>query len=317
MNYSNHSLRADLQEWNKRLLRASYEQFGHQLKFLLNKLETNIQLKGIINELIRKNEFENKTFQSYVNDPRIAYDMGFDDEAQQASFCYQYILYLVNETNHNLHHFTFFSGKDFQSTKEKIINNYISPIINFLHDKLDKSNATIFLLEKYKKRTEWYTKESLRKKYLSVKKNFEDVLDANLRLFLFDQGVDYPISSPKTDVGRPDLVGQLDTDDPIVLEVKVLDMEKKYGKTRIKSGFSQLVKYTDSWGTDVGYFIIFNLDDTDVNFLFEDNNNVFPPSLTFNNKVYYFVVVNLADTKPASKKHSVDPIEITEDYITK
>ncbi len=31
--YYNHNLRTQLQEWKNRLYRATYEQFGHQLKY--------------------------------------------------------------------------------------------------------------------------------------------------------------------------------------------------------------------------------------------------------------------------------------------
>ncbi len=52
-------------------------------------------------------------------------------------------------SNYNLHNYTFFAG-NFSEKKSDIIEDYISPIFYYLHDKLDKVNSTIYLLEKIK-----------------------------------------------------------------------------------------------------------------------------------------------------------------------
>jgi hypothetical protein len=188
----------------------------------------------------------------------------------------------------------------------------INPIVMFLHDSLDKSNSTIYLLEKYKKRSEWFKKEELRNIYQDATKSYEDLFENDLRLFLFDQGVEYPFSTPKSTSGRADIISNLDTSEPLVVEIKIFDRTKKYGKDRIADGFSQIVQYTNDYNKNEGYLVIYNLDTAELNFKFIDNNQFFPPMYIFNGKRYYFIVINLGQTKSASKLGKSETIEITE-----
>ncbi len=318
MNYSNHILRTNLQEWKNRLYRATYTQFGNQLKYLINNLDSNPQINGLLQEAIQKHEYSQEDFSKISGQQRRGVDITFESEIHQAAFCIQFLKYMINTSkNYDLHRLIIFSGRDFDGTKTIIVEDYISPIFNYLHDKLDKSNSTIYLLEKYKRRTEWFTKKELFNKYNSAEKSYEQILEDDLRLFLFDQGIDYPFSTPGSASGRADIIGEIETNDPLVVEIKIFDREKKYGKDRIKDGFSQIVKYANDYNKDVGYLVIFNMDKAELNLRFSEYNDIFPPSIRFNNKVFYFVVINSSDRKAASKLGTIEEIEITESELKK
>jgi len=318
MNYSNHSLRADLQEWKNRLYRAPYSQFGYQLKFLLNNLKTNKQLSGIIAEIILKHKQTDELIDRIIEQSMGRIDIEFDNEQHQAAFCYQFLNYFIQKyKTYDLHHYTTFQHGDFNDTANGIIEDFISPIIYYLHDRLDKSTAIIYLLEKYKRRTEWFTKKELYNKYASADKGYEQILEDDLRLFLFEQGIDYPFSTPSSSSGRADIIGEIETDDPLVIEIKIFDREKNYGKDRIKDGFSQIVQYTNDYNKDVGYLVIFNMDNAELNFNFEKNDKIFPPKIIFNNKTFYFVVINSSVNPSASKIGSIKEVEVTEEELTK
>jgi len=42
-----------------------------------------------------------------------------------------------------------------------------------------------------------------------------------LRRFLFEQGIDYPFSQPRSASGQSDVVAMVDEDDPLICEVKL------------------------------------------------------------------------------------------------
>lgn len=317
MNYSNHNLRTNLQEWKNRLYRSTSDQFAHQFKYLMNNIDGNLQINALVTEAINKYPLELEDFRKTVNSHRRSEQI-FENEVDQASYCYQFLKYFVAEYGkYNLHNYTFFSGRDFESTKTKIIEDYISPIFYYLHDKLDRLNSTVYLLEKFKKRTEWFTKKEIFESYKSAEKNYEQQLEDNLRLFLFDQGIDYPFSTPLSASGRADIIGEIETDDPLIIEIKIFDRSKGYGKDRIKDGFSQVVKYANDYNKDCGFLVLFNMDDVEINFKFSENNKVFPPSLIFNNKTFYFVVINCNNSQTASKTKTTVEIEVTETELTK
>src|SRR5690606_12556230 len=175
----------------------------------------------------------------------------------------------------------------------------------------------IYLLEKYKRRTEWFTYNELLNKYKIASKNYEQIFEDDLRLFLFDQGIDYPFSTPKSTSGRGDIIGSIETNDPLIVEIKILDKEKKYGKQRIYDGFSQIIKYANDYNKDVGYLVIFNVDNIEIDFVLNEKNNIFPPMVSFNNKTYFIIVVNLYNGISASKIGTTEVLTINENDLTK
>jgi hypothetical protein len=318
MNYSNHNLRTNLQEWKSRLYRSTHQQFGHQLKYLFQNIDNNKQLSGLIREAIKSYPLTQDELPNYIDKIANGNRFSFDSEIEQSSFCYQILKhFFTTYSTYNIHNYSTFLASNFEDTKTGIIEEYIAPIIYFLHDRLDKSNSTIYLLEKYKKRTEWFTKLDLLYRYNNATKSYEKIFEDDLRLFLFDQGIDYPFSTPSSSSGRADIVGEIETDDPLIIEVKIIDKNKRYGKERIKDGFTQIVKYSNDYNRNVGYLVIYNIDNSVINFKFQDSRKLFPPEIQFDNKTFYFIVINCNSEETASKSGIMKEIRITSDELTK
>jgi hypothetical protein len=317
--YYNHNIRTNLQEWKNRLYRATYEQFGHQLKYCINNLENNRLLSSLIQDTTLKYPYTEEQLQQIVDEQEYGRpDMSFQNEIHHTSYCYQILKYFfkIGET-YNLHTLTIFYGRDFEDIKKNIIEEYLTPIFYYLHDKLDKSNSVVYLLEKYKKRTEWFTFSQLLNKYSAADKSYEQIFEDDLRLFLFDQGIDYPFSTPKSTSGRADIIGSIDTDDPLVIEIKIFDREKGYGKNRVIEGFSQIIKYANDYHKDVGYLVVFNTDKAEIDIVLNEKSNIFPPVVNFNNKTYFIIVVNISNGISASKIGTTEVITISENELTK
>lgn len=312
--YYNHNLRTNIQEWKNRLARANgFDQFGPQLSFFIKRIEKESVLHSIIQEATLLFPYDNEKIEGVLHDMDSLKNPEFESEAHQASFSYNLIKYIFsNFGNTRVLSMDFIPHSGTSERQSYFIEQYVSPITNFLHDQLDKSNSTIYLLEKYKRRTEWFKKDILFRNYQEANKNYEQILEDNLRLFLFDQGIDYPFSTPNSTSGRADIVGAIDTEDPIIIEIKIFDSSKGYGKKRIVGGFTQTVKYTNDYNKDFGYLVIFNLDEVEINFNFKETDNLFPPRLSHGNKNYFFIVVNLKPQESASKQGKTKTIEITE-----
>lgn len=318
MNYTNHALRTNIQEWKNRLYRSTYKQFGHQLQFFFSSIEKSNHLSALISEAVSCYPQTEAQLETITDKIEKHSDFKFSSEIEQAAICFQLLKYFAKELgSFNVHESMIFGYNDFEATKSEIIDNYIAPITNYFHDKLDKSNSTIFLLEKYKKRTEWFTKKELTKLYSSASKSYEQIFEDDLRLFLFDQGIEYPFSTPQSVSGRADIIGEIETNDPLIIEIKIFDRERGYGKDRIKEGFAQIVKYAQDYNKDVGYLVIFNMDNVEINFTTGESDRTFPPSFMFNNKTFYFIVVNALVIESASKIGSLKAIDINVQELTK
>jgi len=316
--YSNHNLRSTLQEWKNRLYRSQYEQFAHQIKYFRNNLSANKQLTGIMAESVSQYPLTREAYDALGDYFRMD-DMSFQNEAHHAAFCLQFIDHTNEQEggSYDLHNLNMFMSSQFSDTRENVIEQLISPIIYYLHDRLDSSNSTVYLLEKYKRRTEWFTCAELTAKYRGATKGYEDILETDLRQFLFDQGIDYPFSTPKSPSGRGDVIGAIDTADPIVIEIKIIDAQKSYGKQRLLSGLSQAIKYCNDYNKDVGYVVIYNFDAAEINFVMTEPTKMFPPMLVFNNKRFFFVTINMNQETSASKIGTTTSLDITEAELTK
>jgi len=302
MNYASHSLRTNLQEWKNRLYRATYQQFAHQLKYLFTNFKSDKQLAGLLAEATRQFTLTKEEMEENFQQMEGHAEFSFSSEVEQAAFCYQMLNHFFQENQtYNIQNYTEFASSTFEETRKSFVEEFIAPIVYYLHDRLDKSNAVLYLLEKYKRRTEWFTRKSLYAAYKSATKSYEQLLEDDLRLFLFDQGIEYPFSTPASSSGRADIVGEIETDDPLIVEIKIVDREKGYGKNRIKEGFTQVVKYANDYGKQVGYLVLFNMDESEINFRAVDDTKVFPPAIHLGGKTFYFVVVNCFIGESASK----------------
>jgi hypothetical protein len=206
------------------------------------------------------------------------------------------------------------NGREFTDMIRTFAENYIDPMVYYIHDQLDGSNSTLYLLEKYKRRTEWFLAGNLLEKYHSANSSYEKVFEDDLRMYLFDQGVDYPFSTPDAPSGRTDIVGLINTKDPLILEIKIFDKDKGYRKNRIISGFSQIVKYTGDYNKHVGYLVVFNVDEVEIEIQQPNPNRHFPCRIEFNGKIFYIIIVNLNFGTSASKlgKLNVEQISTSE-----
>lgn len=192
----------------------------------------------------------------------------------------------------------------------------ISPIVDYFTEGLVDDSQTLSLLLRYKKSKEWFNRQQFFENYDKLGRS-EDFLDMDLRYFLYQNGIDYPFSTTKSPSGRTDIIANLQTNDPIVLEVKVIDSTKGYTKSRITSGFSQCVKYTNDYNKNVGYIVVFNADKNDKEIVFETNSEEYPTRVQYNGKNIFIVVVNInPEGKSASKIGKIDEIRINLNDLT-
>ena len=65
---------------------------------------------------------------------------------------------------------------------------------------------------------------------LQLLKDERRILRSAARADPADQGIDYTFSTPKSASGRGDIIGAIETDNPLIVEIKIVDKNKKYGR---------------------------------------------------------------------------------------
>jgi hypothetical protein len=182
----------------------------------------------------------------------------------------------------------------------KLCEIYVLPLTNYILSHLEFSGSVLHILLRYKRWAEWFQATELRDMY-SSSSGGEKALDENLRMFLFESGIDYPFSQPASPGGRVDVLAGVETQDPLVLEIKVWDSSKGYRENRVRDGFRQAIEYASKYGKDCGYIAVFNLDEHPVAFLGTEEADQWPSRINYSGRTYYFIDIQIAERiKPIS-----------------
>jgi hypothetical protein len=306
--YYNHLLRDNIQEWRNQLEKSHIDDFKDNFIFFVQKINQEPCLLCIIEDIIteyplKESELENWLDQFYYDQTK------YKNNRHKLSYCIYTYKYFFSKQEEFL--YISLGGRTRDERIQIIKDRIITPVVNYLHESLDNVNNLLYILERYKLRTEWFTKDILKEKYNNVSnKQYEQIFEDDIRLYLFDQGIDYPFSTPKSASGRADVVSLVNTEDPLVMEIKIFDSKKGYRKDRIISGFTQAVKYTNDYHKNIGYLVVFNIDNVEIEIENKEIDNKWPNRIFFNGKTYYIIIINLNYDVSASNQKELKKITI-------
>ena len=134
----------------------------------------------------------------------------------------------------------------------------------------------------------------------------------NLYEYLYEQGVDLHIE-PSSASGRPDMVSVRVGDERLIADAKVFGPETR--KAYVGQGFRQVYQYTCDYNQAIGYLVIFNTTEKQLNFLLPATAQPLP-RLTYNYKTIFFEVIDIfPHSESASRRKQCEVVEITEQDI--
>jgi hypothetical protein len=209
---------------------------------------------------------------------------------------------------------SFSHQKDFNDCWREFAQRILQPMFDFLDERIGGESSVLYVLERYVRRVEWFDRQDLYDKAVARPNKAEEVYDFDLRRFLFSEGINMPFSQAKSASGLSDVVSDLDTEDPLVCEVKVFD-GKDRGKRHLGSGVNQAVQYATDYGKQVAYLVVINLSGRQLDLPNESDLKAWPPYVTIAGVRVYLVTVRALPTPSASKQGKPAPIMITHDEL--
>ena len=191
---------------------------------------------------------------------------------------------------------------------------FVEPLVAYLDNQLDDQRAILALLRRYKHKCESFQRQHLHDLWSAKTSKGEELLAFHLYEYLHDQGVDLAIE-PHSESGRVDMVAAQNTDDPLIADAKIFNLEK--GKSYLCRGFHQIYQYTLDYNEPFGYLVIFKTCQEDLKFaLTAQEQSV--PFVTHNHKTIFMVTVDIyPHEKPASKRGYLKSVEITQDDLVR
>lgn len=311
-------LRYRFQQRRDTILKSDFHSVKANIHYLFSFINGNPLLKCISDELA--------SHENLISTPESWLGAGgarnrgsiptFDSDVLFACFCQSMLKLLLQTSDGGLGIINEVSLKgDLAEQVDDFNEKYLMPFHQHIDERIDDFNSTLYLLQKYKYACEWFERDRLYSQYKGDESRGEANLDNDLRRFLFLQGIDYPFSSPLSASGRADVIAELDTDNPLVLEIKIFDLDKGYDKAYIRKGFRQAYDYANDYNEPVGYLFVFKTCEQDLIVNLKESG--MPRKVIFGDKTIFIIQSDIfAHDKSASERKKLDPYVIDEDYLT-
>jgi hypothetical protein len=190
----------------------------------------------------------------------------------------------------------------------------VEPLIEYVQRLLARQSDVLYLLERYARRVAWFEQKRLYDAYQADTQRGESIYDADLRGFLFAQGVDYPYSQPAGPSGKADIVAGLEGDDPLACELKLFD-GGSYGASYLAKGLGQAIRYAQDYGKTEAQLVIVNLTDQSIELPNDGAVTDWPPRLQLANVTVFLIVVQGKPRPAASAGGRPKPVRLTRDQL--
>jgi hypothetical protein len=213
--------------------------------------------------------------------------------------------------------FSLAGGGNIHERAHQFVKRIIGPLIEFLEQQVGAESSVLYVLERYVRRLEWFDRDELYDRYNRETRKGEGIYDTDLRRFLFTEGIDMPFSQAQSASGLSDMLSELDTDDPLVVELKIFDGHGR-GKRHLASGVNQAVQYAQDYGKTVAYLVIINLTGRALELPSDGPADTWPPQVEVAGVRIHLIAIRALPTATASKQGKAAPVVVTHaDLINK
>lgn len=306
-------LRVRLQQRRNRVHMTDYRNYETELQLFLRFLDDNPYLRALLRTLEANEEADLEQWRATLG--RRGQASFPPSETARAKFCFGILKECAYDPEEQaaLQWGSLFSHESsFNEILDDLNEAVLNPLVNYLDDRIDDTGNVLYLLQRFKLKAEWFRQQELQQVYLNDTGSGEANLDRALREALFDGGVDFPFSQPYSPSGQADVVNLDDSDDPLVLEVKVFDPDRGKGKSHLRQGFHQVLRYANDYQQEVGYLVAFNCSGNQLVWPSEDESGgEFPPRIVHDGKTFFLIAVDIGtDRESASKERPSGRTEI-------
>lgn len=203
---------------------------------------------------------------------------------------------------------------------QRFAKQVLKPLFDYLGDQVEHGSAVIHVLQRYVARVEWYDRDKLYRRYedaVTSGRVGEDVYNLDLQRFLFLDGGYITQAKARSASGEADLLGALDTDDPLICEGKLYDGGRR-GTSYLANGFHQVIKYAHDYNKTVAHLVVLNLTERLLQFQTDGPAGAWAPYVeNAGVRVHLIVVRAYPPAKTASKSGKATTVRVSrEDLIT-
>jgi hypothetical protein len=203
--------------------------------------------------------------------------------------------------------FVFSSETKFDAMARDFAEQVVRPLFDFLDEQIGDGSSVLYALERYVRQVEWFDQDRLYAELQANTRQGEDVYDRHLREFLFREGFDMPYSQLRSPSGRSDVLAGLESDDPLVCELKVYDGDNR-DIGHLASGVTQALQYARDHGKSAAHLVVINLTARPLQLPSDGADNAYPPYLDLPGARVYLIQVRGLPRESASRQGRTEPL---------
>ncbi|SDF30016.1 hypothetical protein SAMN05660662_1783 [Blastococcus aurantiacus] len=309
-------LQVALRDRLRRLMTATYTAYGHEAALVCDWISNQAGLRAILTDIagaesdVTVDDWEQACGQAQNLVWRTT------TEAGRARLIWEWLKSVAEQDVpiHNRPITMISSERNLNAILREVTESVVMPLFDYLGERIGSESSVLYHLERYVRRVEWFDRDDLHERYTANTRQGEKVYDDHLRRFLFDQGLDMPFSQPKSASGLSDVIGELDTDDPLVCEVKVFDADG-HDKRGITSGVHQVIHYAQDYGKSTAYLVVVNLSGRALELPTDGTGKQWPPFVDIAGVRVHLIAVRALPTVSASKMGKARPVAITREDL--
>ena len=129
----------------------------------------------------------------------------------------------------------------------------LRPLFDYLDERVGEESSVLYALERYVRRVEWFDREDLYGRAMARPRKAEEVYDADLRRFLFAEGINMPFSQAKSPSGS--LTCSPSSTPTTRSSAKSRSYGAGRGKRHLAGGVNQAIAYASDYGKQVAYLV--------------------------------------------------------------
>lgn len=304
-----------LRERYRRCLVQEFDGLAHETQMTRNWIRAQPQLAAILNEAARVEPDLDPA--NWLNGGRRGLTWPSKTEAGRATLAWGVINSIAEDPEGsqailNYGH-PLSSSTRLVEIARALVERIYAPLFDYLIDNVAAESSVLFTLDRFVRSIEWFTREELFADYEADTGKGEAVYDKALRQFLFNEGINMPYSQVKSPSGVADVLTDLEREDPLVCEVKLLVGDKR----PLGTGLNQAVMYAADHGKTTAYLVIVNLTDRNLELPTDGDEKQAPRYVDVGGiRVYLIPVRALPPPTSASKAGKPKPLVITREDLT-
>lgn len=204
-------------------------------------------------------------------------------------------------------------GGNLNDDSRALVERVYAPLFDFLNERVAQESSVLYMLDRFVRLVEWFDRSTLHEEYNKNTRQGEAVYDRALRRFLFQEGVNMPFSQTKSASGLSDVLSDLETEDPLICEVKLFIDDKR----PLAGGVHQAVLYAQDYGKSSAYLVVINLSGRPLELPADGDEKAVPKYIDVGGvRVYLLPVRALPPATSASKAGKPNPVTISREDLT-